>query len=241
LPLSEPIADRFDSMSELDDVFNAAESLDPDDRLRLIARMWASLPEEYWAAPSARDRADVRAMLLRDDTDRMATLPRKIAQQVAGVPPAPLGAKIYSAPRRFDLATIFVVTFAYSILFALMSGFSFPPTVSVIVGLFITLVGAGQALLFGGRKPRVASVITGAIACVPLTLTTIMLTRRGFRGDEMFVAIPLSGIFGAGFGYIAGVLVGGVFLFADTIRQWFDRRAEASQEEDLELTANEVD
>lgn len=228
-------------MSELDDAFNAAESLDPDDRLRLIARVWASLPEEYWAAPSARDRADVRAMLVRDDTDRMTTLPRKIAQQVAGVPPAPFAAKIYSAPRRFDLATIFVVTFAYSMLFAVMSGFTFPPTVSVIVGLFITLVGAGQALLFGGRKPRAASIITGAIACIPLTLTTIMLTRRGFRGDEMLVAIPLSGIFGAGLGYIAGVLVGGVFLFADSIRQWFDRRAEASQEEAAELTANEAD
>jgi hypothetical protein len=176
-------------MSDLDDAFHASELLDPDDRMRLIARLWASLPEEYWAAPSARDRADVRAMLARDDTDRMANLPRKIAQQVVGIPPAPLGAKVYSAPRRFDLATIFVVTFAYSLLFAAMNVFGFLPMVSLIVGIFITLVGAGQALLFGGHHPRVASVLTGAIANVPLTLTTVMLTPRGFRGEEMLVAI----------------------------------------------------
>jgi len=228
-------------MSDLEDAFTAAETLEPDDRLRLIARLWASLPEEYWAAPSARDRPDVLAMLLDDDTDRMATLPRKIAQQVMGIPPAPLPAKIYSAPRRFDLATIFVVTFAYSLLFASMNMFSFPPTVSLIVGVFITLVGAGQALLFGGRNPRVASVITGAIACVPLTLATIMMTPRGFRSDEMFVSVPLSVIFGAGFGYVAGVLVGGVFLFADAIRKWFVRRAEASQPETIELTLSDAD
>ncbi|MCI0335791.1 MAG: hypothetical protein L0228_21500 [Planctomycetes bacterium] len=225
-------------MSELDDAYNAAESLDPDDRLRLIARLWASLPEEFWAAPSDRDRADVRAMLADDDTGQMAGLPRRIAWQVVGSPPET--AKIYSAPRRFDLATIFVVTFAYSLLFAVMSGLNFPPVASLIVGGFITVVGAGQALLFGGKKPRLASAVTGAVVSVPLTLLTMDFGPRGLAGELWVLGMPASIIFGAGFGYAAGALVGGVFLVADAVRQKFARRARASAD-DAEVAEVDAD
>lgn len=230
-------------MSKLEDAFKATESLDPDDRLRLIARLWASLPEDYWAAPGAVDRADVRAMLARDDTDQMANLPYKIARQVVGMPPAPPGAKIYSAPRRFDLATIFVVTFAYSLLFALLSGFRSPPQVSLIVGSFITIVGISQAVLFKGRMPRAASFISGTVACFVCIVILPLIGRFDIGGTSELIAFALvfSMFLGGILGYCAGALVGGVFLIADVVRQWFVGRAEASQEDVVELTANDAD
>src|SRR5262245_16662173 len=103
----------------LDELAHSAESLDPDDRMRLIARIWASLPEEYWAAPDPRERANVSFMLMAGDRQALRDLPRRIAHKVFN-PPAVPPEKIYSAPRRFDLATIFVVTFAYSLLFGIL-------------------------------------------------------------------------------------------------------------------------
>ncbi len=178
-------------------------------------------------------------MLANDDTGQTAGLPRRIAWQVVGSPPET--AKIYSAPRRFDLATIFVVTFAYSLLFAVMSGLNFPPLASLIVGGFITVVGAGQALLFGGRYPRAASVVTGAAANVLITIVTSISAPRGFAGEFLGLAIPAGALFGAGLGYLAGTLVGGVFLVADAVRQIFARRAQASASDAPEKAENDTD
>jgi len=225
-------------MSQLDDAVEAAKDLDPDDRLRLIARIWASLPKEFWAAPSGREFAELHSMIGNDDVTRMAALHSRIARRVQGIGPRE-ESKIYSAPRRFDLATIFVVTSAYSLLFAVMSALNFPPVSSLVVGGFITAVGIGQAVLFGGRIPRAASVVTGAVICIPITIAVTMSTSRGFRGSELLLSIPFSFTFGAMFGYVAGVLVGGVFLVADKVRQAFGGRTRSDEELEEELT--EVD
>lgn len=222
-PISAQIEHCYSLMSQLDDIIEEAKDLDPNDRLRLIARVWASLPREFWAAPSRREFAEIHSMIGSDDLTRMAALPSRIVQRVQGIGPVE-EPKIYSAPRQFDLATIFVVTFAYSLLFALMSALSFPPVSSLAMGGFITLVGIGQAVLFAGRLPRAASLLTGAIACIPITIAVIMSTPRGFRNDTLLLSVPFSFIFGAGLGYLAGVLVGGVFLVADKIRQAFAGR-----------------
>jgi hypothetical protein len=222
--------------TQLEEVLKTAESLDPDDRLRLIARLWESMPPDHWAAPGASDRRHLRNMIAYDDVGQMAAVPERVAWQVVGSAPAE---KIYYAPRRFDLATIFVVTFAYSLLFAAMSGLNFAPVASLIVGGYITAVGFGQALLSGRMNPRVASVVTGAIAIVPITIVSVAMTRRGFRGEEAFVAIPMSAIMGAALGYLAGVLVGGVFLIADKVRQFFLNRSRTETDDVVEL--NEAD
>jgi hypothetical protein len=60
------------AMSELDDAFLAAERLDSNDRLRLIAQLWASLPAEHWAAPSEGDLAEIEYLLVNRDTAKMA-------------------------------------------------------------------------------------------------------------------------------------------------------------------------
>jgi hypothetical protein len=226
-------------MSDLDDAFHAAESLDPEDRMRLIARVWASLPEEYWAAPDVRERARVDSMLATGDTQGLADLPRQIARKLLSPPAMPPTSKIYSAPRRFDLATVFVVTFAYSLLFGMtsyvMSYLDFPAAWSLIVGGFVTLVAAAQALLFGGQNARVASIYAGVVLTMLLNLSVVIWPPRGFPGIAMIFLLPFSAVLGAGFGYMAGALVGGVFLVADSLRTHFINRQSDAAAEDVEL------
>lgn len=223
-----------ESESKLDNALRTAEALDPDDRMRLIARLWAALPEDYWAAPDALERTRIDTMVARGDTQGLFELPRQIARKLLSPAATPPKSKIYSAPRRFDLATIFVVTFAYSLLFGLMSYFHFPPAVSLIIGGFITLVGVGQALLFGGQNARVASVITGVVLSVLFQFCMVIWPPRGFSGFAMIFMLPIVAAVGAGFGYMAGALVGGVFLVADYLRTYFTHPAPDVDEVELE-------
>jgi hypothetical protein len=226
-------------------VFDASQSLDPDDRMRLIARLWESLPDDYWAAPDSRERARIDSMLIRGDTEGLAELPRRIARKLLSPPSSPRLEKIYSAPRRFDLATIFVVTFAYSLLFGVMgyvtNYLDFPRSFSLFVGAFITLVGIGQAMLYGGQNARVASLLVGAVLCVLLNLIGVVWPPRHASGIGLFFVLPFSAAFGAGFGYMAGALVGGVFLVADKLRTNFATRTQDSVDEHIELVEIDTD
>lgn len=213
-------------MSPVDEVLRAAESLEPNDRLRLIARLWAALPPEHWAAPSARELAEVERRLNDYDTGRTADVPWEIVRRILSNRPARtptfVGTKIYSAPRRFDLATIFAVTAAYSLLLGGMSALRFPPILSAYVAAFITLVGVGQAVLFGGKKPRLASYLTGMAAYFLLGVISFSIDRPRFDIGEMIAFVMLFAVvFGGLLGYCAGVLVGGVFLVADVVRGRF--------------------
>jgi hypothetical protein len=141
--------------------------------------------------------------------------------------------KIYSAPRRFDLAMIFVVTAVYAVLFAGMSALQFPPVASLAVAGFVTFVGIGQALLFRGRRPRTASMVVGAFLFTSATLVLWIATGPGLRFYGVS-RILWSGaacvIGGAIWGYLAGVLVGGVFLLADVVRRRFRRQPSSLEE-----------
>jgi hypothetical protein len=162
---------------------------------------------------------------------RMATLPRRIAWHMMGQAPPE---KIYSAPRRFDLATIFVVTFAYSLLFGVLSGLGAPPALSVIFGVFITVVGIGQAVLYGGNNARVASVITGAVVGVPVAWGLITMESPRNMVAWLILFAPLGIVLGGLCGYLAGTLVGGVFLVADKLRQFFVHRDVMATDSELE-------
>src|SRR3954453_4686314 len=136
-----------------------ASSLSPEDRLRLISGVWASLPPWHSAAPTSTQLSELQREIEEYDAGRTDKFGWDIVLRLiaAGCPKEP--AKIYSAPRRFDLSTIFVVTLAYSLLFGAMGGLSFPATGSVGVRAFVLLAGAGQALLFGAHQPRTAGLI----------------------------------------------------------------------------------
>jgi hypothetical protein len=74
-------------------------------------------------------------------------------------------------------------------------------------------------LLYGGRKPRAASIVTGSVTYVVIAIAYWIYEDR-MRSDEYIIIVLLmSLVFGGVAGYIAGVLVGGVFLVADVIRE----------------------
>ncbi len=123
--------------------------------------------------------------------------------------------KLYSAPRRFDLSTMLVVTSAYAVLFAGMKSLDFGNTAIVVVAGLITLVGAAQSVFDSWQNPRVVSVLAGVAYSAAITV----LESGGSRFPGYLVwAIIANSIFGAFMGYFCGVLVGGVFLVSEFLR-----------------------
>lgn len=212
-------------MPDIQQIYRDAASLEPGDRLRLIARLWVSMPADHWAAPTAREREEIERRLDQRDFDALADASWRIADRLVDHRQTPPGPKVYSAPRRFDLATIFVVTSAYGLLFGALNALGAWPIVSAVIAGFITIVGIGQALLFGGKKPRAASVLVGVVLHVVIW-TSIMAVSPRFYPPEawlaMVAAVVVSGVM---LGYCAGGLVGGVFLLADVLRGRFGQKS----------------
>ncbi len=128
---------------------------------------------------------------------------------------------IYSAPRRFDLATIMTVTLAYALMFGFMRYLQTPPMLAFFIGSFITIVGASQALMFGGEDPRKASMITGGVL-MPLIFLGFLVVGGFHLASAIcgLIAWPIAGVV---CGYLAGALVGGVFLITDYVRRGMTR------------------
>jgi hypothetical protein len=115
------------------------------------------------------------------------------------------------------LATIFVVTAAYSLLLGGLTALDVGPVGKVIAIGLISLVAVCQALFHGRANPRGVSVLTGMAAN---TLFSWVLWATGVFPDSFLFLTIINGLlFGGLLGYIAGVLVGGMFLCADALRQ----------------------
>ena len=222
---------RAGHQSELDWASIAAEALEPNDRLRLIARLWASLPADHWAAPTPYELHEFERQLRAHAEGRLLDAPwefvRNIVKNRSLQRPAS-AVKLYSAPRRFDLFTIMLVTAAYAVLLSGMSALDFLPVFSCYVAIFITVVAVGQALL-SGRSPRAVSVYTGMVAFFFCTISYTFVEPRFDLFEAIPAAIFFSLLFGGILGYLAGVLVGGVFLVADLLRQRYGRQDDENE------------
>ncbi|MCA9169326.1 MAG: hypothetical protein KDB23_16745 [Planctomycetales bacterium] len=126
--------------------------------------------------------------------------------------------RVYSTPRRFDLSTVLVITTAYALGFAGLRGLRVPLQLVALVGGFVTVVGLSQAVLFGGKYPRAASILTGVV----LQHLVILLFGGRLNLIEDIVGCVIGGSI---CGYFAGTLVGGVFLIIDRVRSQFFRQA----------------
>jgi putative addiction module component (TIGR02574 family) len=218
---------RTGARSELNEALQAAKALEPNDRLRLIMRLWASLPADHWAAPTAYELHEFERRLREYDEGRLVDAPWDFVQAIIknrSRPRPAAASKLYSAPRRFDLFTIMLVTAAYAILLSGMSALRFPPVFMCYVAIFITVVAAGQALLAGLSMPRAVSVYTGMVAYFVSTLSYTFIEPRFDLSEAIPAAIVFSLLFGGILGYLAGVMVGGVFLVADLLRQRYGRK-----------------
>jgi hypothetical protein len=146
----------------------------------------------------------------------------------------PPATRLYSVPRRYDLATMFTVSLVYALYFGLMRLTTAPPAVVAMIATFITVVGLAQALVFKGKSPRLASILAGFL----FFLVSGMLLAIRSRNVPSFVeACFMALCSGVPLGYLAGVAVGGVFLVADLVRKAMrlvrrDRRATDVAERD---------
>lgn len=134
-------------MPSFDKVYEAAESLSPDDRVLLIARLWKSLPQEDWPQPTTDELSEAERLLAKEGIERNEAAPWPVVERILADSVRSSRPKVYSAPRRFDLSTIMVVTAAYALLFGvvhmLFSSFGNAAGISAMIGLYVTLVGVG--------------------------------------------------------------------------------------------------
>lgn len=130
-------------------------------------------------------------------------------------------AKIYSVPRRFDLSTLFVVSTAFAAMFALLGYLNFSSAAKLACCAFFSGIGIAQAVLYGSRAPRLSSVLAGGLM---LSILPIMLYPPRNSIEWLCAGLGL-GMLGLPSGYLAGTIVGGIFLIADYLRNWIARRA----------------
>lgn len=229
VPEGQPLQELGPAVAE---VMELAEKLEPADRTQLIIWLWGTLPTDSRTAIMAFGLENLRKR--SHDGFAYQCAPH------ASPGPSPLWqmlfdpkrtSGLYSAPRRFDLATIFVVTAAYSILFGAMSALDSTPIAKVLVGILVTTVAVSQALYHNLANPRGVSIITGAITLSVLLLLLAIYGPGWWRPSLVFIVF-FGLIGGALVGYLCGVLVGGVFLVADALRRRFERPAEETQGEE---------
>lgn len=130
--------------------------------------------------------------------------------------------KLYSTPRRFDVTTIMVVTAAYAVLINVLRLFSVPSLEIVLFAGFVTLVGVGQAVLFRGKRPRLASILIGIVCgglyCFVMPHWGIPFTVSRMMIPEVWLMAGILGTIGGTItGYLSGASVGGVFCFSEYI------------------------
>ncbi len=150
---------------------------------------------------------------------RITVGPRKSLVETLDAVPAT------GVPRRFSMAALFVVMTFFAVLFALMDSLGTIPEVFAVIAVLVAGVGVGQTLLFGGKNPRAASICAGA-CLLPLEVLAwisyyfVSSPAATFSYENavgtfmgMVFCVPLGGFLG----YLAGGLVGGLFLVLDLI------------------------
>jgi len=145
----------------------------------------------------------------------------------------------YSAPRRFNLATVMVATTAYAMLLAGLKALDFGQTVLIYAASLVTLVAVAQSLFASWQSPkrflflfsndpRQISVLVGILFAPTINpnFTARLfwnLLQNGPSLDSLVrvgTAIILPGTL---MGYLSGVLVAGVFLVADYLHRFLER------------------
>ncbi len=120
-----------------------------------------------------------------------------------------------------------------ALLFGLMKSLGAPAAVFAIVTVLFVGVATGQVLLFGGQRPREASVLVGA-CLFPVEILALLvyvwvspLAGVGFSP----LGLPCLAVTGAILGYLAGTLTAGIFF----VRQRYSEDSEDSDEPRLQL------
>ena len=151
----------------------------------------------------------------------------EIAEEAAAKTPQSSYSELYSAPRRFDLATMLVVTTAFALLFTGMTVLDFNFWLFLYFACLIVVVGVCQSLFVPRYCPRRVSLVAGfsyQLALMTLFSLYALVLANKFSGQLLrgldgfscpfFGLLLLSPVLG----YLSGVLVAGTFLVADRLR-----------------------
>ncbi|MBN1908451.1 MAG: hypothetical protein JW818_01815 [Pirellulales bacterium] len=130
-------------------------------------------------------------------------------------------ARTAQVPRRFPMGTLMLMVTLFAVLFAVMQSFKLPGwLIFVIAGLFLA-VGMGQVWLLRGRRPKLASMIAGAVFVPAVAAILYLMFGRRYPSASLnvwdyllaallaYISIPV----GVVLGYVFGCLAAGVFLF----------------------------
>ncbi len=131
---------------------------------------------------------------------------------------------LYSAPRRFDVATIMVVTLAYAVLFGLLRLLRMSLGAVAVIAGFVTCVGLAQALLFGGKRPRLASIVISQVYIIGVYCYAAVLWDASplwLMDPMVWLVWTVIAVTAAVVGYLTGAVIGSVFLLCDV---WRGRR-----------------
>ncbi len=139
---------------------------------------------------------------------------------------------VYGATRVFDLFTLMAITLAFAAMFAWLKFLApilegSPLEISLGVGGFVTLTALSQMFLFGGRKPRAASLVAGPVLLLFVAQVFIVPEFERYNNGSPNLATlgVLSVLFGVPGGYLAGAVIAGVFLIADALRGRYNASA----------------
>jgi len=163
----------------------------------------------------------------------------------------------YSAPRRFNLATIMVATTAYAMLLAGLKALDFGQTALIHAASLVTLVAVAQSLFASwqspkrflflfSNNPRQISVLVG-IAYFVITNWQYLFeySRISFQGifqdQPLILAAVMILLPGTLMGYFSGVLVAGVFLVADYLHRFLERPRSDLETDPLSSSVSPLD
>jgi len=127
-------------------------------------------------------------------------------------------------PRQFGIGQLLILFAIFGVMFAVLKTINVHPIIYIDMSLFLCGIAIGQAVLFKGRRPRMASCIVGFILGLILGFGIFairMLFDKYFTGsydprntddfDFLFFALGFI-ILGGPFGYLVGCLIAGIFL-----------------------------
>jgi hypothetical protein len=128
-------------------------------------------------------------------------------------------------PRRFGIGTAMILTAMFAAVCSVLKLLDATPAVYVGVSVFVIGVVASQALLFKGKDPRHASIISGAIIFYAIWVVVSLTAHFGPRDYTRETTFSLSGALillaiGGLLGYVVGWLFAAVFLVHKERDDW---------------------
>lgn len=130
--------------------------------------------------------------------------------------------RVYTVPRRWSVSTLLVATTLYALLCAGLRLVRAPAQILLVVSAFLVFVAIAQLIL--PQAPRLASAFAGVLFfCIGSWVSAIRHAPAAAMSADAFMVLAFSG---AILGYLAGSILAGIFLLADSLQafwRWYRR------------------